>query len=84
MGVKMAEFDGDFIFLEVVQNGFCILAIQSFSAFNFRGTFSAKGGLFSNNFPKLKNSSFANIYQSPFAEAVKAGFIMSCLLYYCE
>jgi len=84
MGVKMAEFDGDFIFLEVVQNEFCILDIQSFSAYNFSGNIFCKRRTIFKQFAKIKNLSFANIYQSPFDEAVKAGFIMSCLLYYCE
>jgi hypothetical protein len=54
MGVKMTEFDGDFICLEVVKNGFCILAIQSFYVYNFSGNIFCKGGLFLNNLPKLK------------------------------
>ncbi len=85
MGVKMAEFDGDIIFLELVQNGFCSLAIESFSAYNFSGNIFCKRRTIFKQFANIKNLSFANIYQFfPFDEAVKVGFILSCLLYYCE
>jgi hypothetical protein len=55
MGVKIAKFDGDFIFLEVVQNGFCILAIQSFSAYNFSGNIFCKRRTIFKQFAKIKN-----------------------------
>jgi hypothetical protein len=62
MGVKMAEFDGDFIFLEVVQNGFFILAIQSVSAYHISGFIFCKRRTIFKQFAKIKNFSFANIY----------------------
>jgi hypothetical protein len=84
-GCQKKEFDGDFIFLEVVQYGFCILAIQSFSAYYiFKEHFSIVCMHIFKQIAKIKNISFATIYQSPFDKAVKAGFIMSCLMYNCE